>query len=268
MSEIEGQATEQPVVESAPGTESTPSQPTQGAAPPSIPDLDSMEKFKYGGRELTPKELQSMVLMQSDYTKKTQAIAEERKYYDNLNADLAAVKKNPALMDRFKSIYPEKFHGYLEYVRSVQQAQPQQQSQQSQYASIDPDVMQRFQRLEADMNLRAQAAINAELDAKFKTLSEKFPFADEEAALARAQALVDRGEKLTDQVWTGIWKSVHEKNDALFKKNQATQIQKQKAANAKGKDVASGGGIPGQAPVRPKTIKEASKYALEAMGEL
>ena len=265
MFENEGQASEQPV-ESPETNESAPvEQSVAKTAAPSIPDLDSMEKFRYGGREMTAKELRAEMMMQSDYTRKTQAIAEERKYYDNLNADLAAVKANPAMIDKFKSIYPEKFHAYLGYVTPSQQAR---ETQQQQYAQIDPQVMQRFQRMEADMNERQVAAINAELDVKFKQLSEKFPYADEEAAIARAQALQDRGTQLTDKVWEGIWKSVHEKNDAKFKQLQSAQINKQKAANAKGKEASSGGGIPGTAPVKPKNIKEASKYALEAMSDL
>ncbi len=268
MFENEGQDVSQPVESEV--VETTPEQTTQQAAP-QIPDLDSMEKFKYGGRELTPKELQSMVLMQSDYTKKTQAIAEERKYYDNLSADLAAVKANPSLADKFKSIYPEKFHSYLGYVANQQQAQTTQTQAQTtaqQYAQIDPQYMQRFQRLEADMNDRAVAAINAELDAKFTKLGEKFPYADEEAAIARAQAFMERGEKITDKVWEGIFKSVHERNEAKFKELQIKANTKQKVANAKGKEAAGGGGIPGNAPRQPKTIKEASKFALEAMDHL
>jgi hypothetical protein len=230
-------------------------------------ELDSLERFKYAGRELTPKELQSMIMMQSDYTRKTQALAEERKYYDNLSADLAAVKANPSLAEKFKSVYPEKFHGYLDYAISQQgQGQTQQtQQQQQQQAQIDPEFKRRFDALEADLNERKQAAINAELDAKFKTLSEKYPYADEEAAIARATALLDRGEKITDKVWDGIWKSVHERNEGLFKQKYAAQFNKQKEANLKGKDGASGGGIPGQAPKQPKNIKEASRFALEEL---
>lgn len=265
MFENEGQGEIQPV-ESEVTETTTPEQTTQAA--PSIPDLDSMEKFKYGGREMTAKELRSEMMMQSDYTKKTQAMAEERKYHDNLRADLAAVKANPSLAEKFKSIYPERFHAYLEYVTPSQQARAEAQPTQQRYAEIDPNVMQRFQRMEADMTQREVAAINAQLDAKFSKLSEKFPFADEEAAIARAQTLQERGEKLTDQVWENIWKSVHDKNEGRFKQIQSAQAQKQKTANAKGKDAAQGGGIPGQAPVKPKTIKEASKFALEAMDHL
>jgi hypothetical protein len=266
MFENEGQAFEQPV-ESTEEPAAVEQSSEQTESPSSVVDLDSLDKFKYAGRELTPKELQSMVMMQSDYTRKTQALSEERKYYDNLSYDLAAVKANPALMDRFKQIYPEKFHSYLGYVTPSQAAQAA-QAQENKYASIDPEVMQRFQRLEADMNAREMKAINAELDNKFKTLSEKYPFSDEEAAIARAQALLDRGEKLDDKKWDAIWKSVHDRNETLFKKQYSQQVSKQQSANAKGRDVAPGGGIPGTAPKQPRTLKEASALALEAMADL
>jgi hypothetical protein len=261
MFETEEQSSE--VVESTQSSESVDAAP-QGEQPaaPQVVDLDSLERFKYAGRELTPKELQSMVMMQSDYTRKTQAIAEERKYYENLSIDLAAVKSNPALAERFRSVYPEKFHSYLEYVSPAQTQTPQGQGQtQTQQYQMDPEFKRRFESLESELNERKVAAIQAELDAKFKTLSEKYPLADEEAAVARAQALIDRGEKLTDKVWESIWKSVHERNDGLFKKQYSAQFNKQKQANLKGKDAASGGGIPGQAPKQPRTIKEASDLA-------
>lgn len=263
MSETEGQALEQPVESPTNEASSEPSGADNSA--PSVVDLDSLEKFKYAGREMTPKELHSMVLMQSDYTRKTQAIAEERKYYENLAADLENVKQNPSLVDKFKSIYPDKFHHYLNYVTTPQTAQ---KTEAQNYAQIDPQIMQRFLRLESDMNERAVSAINAELDAKFKTLSEKYPYADEEAAIARAQALLERGEQLTDKLWDGIWKSIHERNEGLFKNRQSDLVKKQKTANSRGKDVAPGGGIPGQAPRKPKTIKEATQYALEEMANL
>lgn len=224
-------------------------------------DLESQNKFRFGGKEWTPKEFQGAYMMQADYTRKTQQLAEERKYYDNLNADLAEVKKNPALEAKFREIYPAKYHAYLDYVAQKQQPQPG--NQQNQYANIDPAYMKRFESLEADMNSRKVQAINAELDARFKSLSEKYPLADEEAAIARAQALHSKGVQLNDKVWDQIWKAVSDKNQEVFKRYGAAQVNKQKNANQRGKDAAPGGGIPGQAPVKPRTIKEASKFALE-----
>lgn len=241
--------------------------PDQQSAPTSeeqkIIDLESQDKFRFGGKEWTPKEFQGAYMMQADYTRKTQQLSEERKYYDNLSADLSAVRSNPELADKFKEIYPTKFHSYLEYVEKRQQ--PTQPGQQNQYQSLDPAYQKRFDTLEADMNERKVAAINAELDSRFKTLSERYPFADEEAAIARAQAAHQKGIQLTDKVWDQIWKDTHDKNESRFKKISSEQINKQKSANQKGKDVASGGGIPGQAPRAPKTIKDASKFALEEM---
>lgn len=247
--------------DSAPSSDAA---PDQSASPEQeqIADIDSMQKFRFGGREWTPKEFQGAYMMQADYTRKTQQLAEERKYYDNLSVDLNAVKTNPQLAAKFKEIYPTKFHSYLDHVSSQTQTN---QGQNNQYANIDPTVMNRFQALEADMNERKVAAINAELDARFKTLSEKYPLADEEAAIARAQAAHSKGIQLTDKVWDQIWKSVNDRNEAVFKKYGAAQVNKQKSANQKGKDAASGGGIPGQAPRQPRTIKEAGKLALEEM---
>lgn len=231
-------------------------------------DLESVQKFRFGGKEWTPKEFQGAYMMQADYTRKTQQLAEERKYFDNLNADLAAVKSNPALEAKFREVYPAKYHAYLDYVAQKQQAQTGQNGQQSQYGNIDPEFKRRFDMLEADMNTRKVEAINAELDARFKTLSEKYPLADEEAAIARAQALHSKGVQLTDKVWDQVWKAVSDKNESVFKKYGAAQVNKQKTANQRGKDAAPGGGIPGQAPKRPKTIKEASALALEELQNL
>lgn len=231
-------------------TNGTTEQPEQ-----SIYDLDSAEKFKWQGREWTTKELQNNYLMHSDYTRKTQAIAEERKYYDNLNSDLEAVSRNPNLIAEFKKIYPEKFHSFLNYT-SPKSTQPVQQ-QQSQ-SGIDPAFMNRFEKLEKTMNEREVAAVEAELESKFKQLSSKYPMADEEAVIARAQTLLNRNENVSDQVWDNLWKNVHEKNQKLADAYYQNKIKEQKTASAKGKDVPSGGGTLGQAPKQARTIREAS----------
>jgi len=258
MDEIEQVApeTEQPLQES----ESNESQQTD------VLDIDSVEKFKFGGREWTPKELKNAYMMQSDYTRKTQAIAEERKFYDNLSYDLEKVVKNPALVEEFKKVYPEKFHGYLNY---VSKNQPEQGHKVEQTGEVDPKFMDRFSQLEQKINTYEQmlheqrvAAVDAELDSKFKQLSEKYPMADEEAVIARAQSLISRGEKLDDKVWDVLWKSVNDKNQKLAEQFYKKKVTQQQTINKQGKDIASGGGQVGQAPARPRTIKEATQMAL------
>lgn len=230
-------------------------------------DLDTVDRFKFAGREWTPKDFQGAYMMQSDYTRKTQALSEERKYYDNLSHDLRSVKANPALAADFKRVYPEKYHAYLEYVTQAQssnqaQGMPQQSNQQNQ-SSIDPQFMERFTRLESELNERKVEAASAEIDAKFKTLGEKFPYADEEAVIARAQALLERGDKLTDKVWESLFQTVHDRYKGMAEKHYSEQFKKQQSSNLKGRDVAAGGGTPGKAPKMPRTIKEASAFALQ-----
>lgn len=260
--EVSGQETS--TTDSAPSGNEDHNSPSPAPTQQQMMDLESVQKFRFGGKEWTPKEFQGAYMMQADYTRKTQQLAEERKYYDNLSADLAAVKKDPGLEAKFREIYPAKYHAYLDYVAQKQQQQAA-NNQQNQYAQIDPTYMKRFETLEADMNARKVEAINAELDARFKVLSERYPLADEEAAIARAQALHSRGVQLTDKVWDQIWKAVSDKNEQVFKKYGSAQVNKQKTANQRGKDAAPGGGIPGQAPKQPKTIKEASRFALEEL---
>lgn len=247
-------------------------------AAPSIVDLDAVEKFKFAGREWTPKDFQGAYMMQSDYTKKTQALAEERKYYDNLGADLAAVKTNPSLAAKFKAIYPEKFHSFLGYVAPTtptSQTQVQPEGAEKSQGQPNPELMERLERIEHDFMERKIQAINAELDAKFKTLSGKYPMADEDSVVARAQALLEAKRQsaplneqsqvtVSDKEWDDLWKSSHDRVQGLASKHYSETVNKQKNANKSGKDVASGGGIGGQAPKQPKSIREASRLAHES----
>lgn len=236
--------------------------PEQTSAAP-IVDLDSVEKFRYAGREWTPKDFQGAYMMQSDYTKKTQALSEERKYYDNLQTDLDQVKANPQLAAEFRKVYPKNFHRYLDYVTPAQAAAEMKQTQSP--GKLDQAVEDRINRIESAFHEQKVAAVEAELDAKFKTLAAKYDFADEEAVIARAQALLGRGEKLTDKVWDSLWKSVHDRNLKISDQRQAEKVKKQTQVNAQGKDMGSGGGTPGSAPKVARTIKEAANFAREAL---
>lgn len=250
-SQTEEQATEVPGQE---GQEQT-------AEAAQVIELDSVPKFKFAGKEWTPKDFQGAYMMQADYTRKTQALAEERKYYENLNADLDAVKQNPSLAEQFKAVYPEKFHQFLGYVAPAAPAAEKKEST----PGIDPQFMERFSRVEKELHDRKVQAAEAELDALSTKFSKQYPLADEEIVLARAQALVDRGEKLTQTVWDGLWKGSHEKNQKVFEQRYSAQVKEQKTANSKGKDASAGGGMPGQAPKTPRTIKEASELALREL---
>lgn len=238
-------------------------QPEGQTAQPDVLDLDSVQKFKFGGREWTPKDFQGAYMMQSDYTRKTQALAEERKFYDNLQVDLDAVKRNPALSEQFKSIYPDKFHKLLGYVSPETPKAPV--ANETGKQSADPELLSRLEAVEADFKERKIQAINAELDNTFKSLSEKYPFADEESAIARGQALLNKGQALDKDTWDKIWKSVHDKQVAIAEKHYSQKINNQKNANKAGADVGKGGSTPAQPPKQIRTIKEASEHALREL---
>lgn len=250
------------------GSKGETDQPDAAPQKEELMDLGSVKRFRFEGREWTPKELRSAYMAHADYTRKTQALAEEKKFISNYRYDLEQVKKDPRLAEAFKKVYPEDYHYLLEPILRQAQ-QPTRQTQEAQ-TRVSPEWEERISRIENDVSSQKQElherqvnAINAELDSKFQKLAEKYPMADEEAVVARAQALHDRGEKLTDQVWDSLWRSHHEKMSGYVNKLQSERFKEQKAANIKGKDMGSGGGIPGQAPRIPKTIKEARDLMLK-----
>lgn len=237
-------------------------------------DLSTVGKFKFEGKDWTVDELKKSILMHSDYTKKTQAIAEERKYASNLAADLQAVRQNPSLADRFREIYPEKYHALVSYVTQNTQT-PQPQMAQN---NANPDLEKRLAQIEAayknqELSIReAQvAAAEASIDAVFGKMSKKYPLAREEVVIARAQALLEQGAELSDSrgnpnesMWDKIWKSVQDDMSKHYEGHYKKLVNDQKQASVKGKDVASGGGIPGQAP-KKMTLKEATEHAIATL---
>lgn len=237
---------------------------------PELTDLEKLERFTYQGREMTPKDLQSAMMMQADYTRKTQEIAQERKYYDALADDLKSVRENPALAQEFRKIYPEKFHGYLEYAlngATQQQQQPGQQLQQQ--TQVQPQVpkefMDRFQKLESAWSQQEVEKAQAQLDSIFDKYSKKFDMADERTVLATAQQLHGAGTKLDEATWEKIFKADHDRHMERFQAYYKTKQTNQLEANRKARDAGPGGGTPGQAPVK-RTFDEATKAAIQELG--
>jgi hypothetical protein len=86
----EGQATKE--VESASADQAPQSSQTQGDEQKSLQqailDLSKAEKFIFNGKEMTPKDLEKGFMLEADYRRKTQELAETRKYAENIHADL------------------------------------------------------------------------------------------------------------------------------------------------------------------------------------
>lgn len=227
----------------------------------SLTDIAKLEKFLFDGKELTPQELKQSILRQSDYTRKTQELAQERESYkkeqlfsEKLSIDLEEVRKDPSLRDAFKQTYPEKYHKLLDLVLGPQQTQVQK-------PEVPRELLSRLERVEQTFREREVAAIEKDLDARFTTLSAKYPKADEEKVITRASLLIQQGEELTDAKWESLFKSVHEAQVKAYQDWQKELVNQQKQANAKAKDTPAGGGIPGQAPKR-MSLKEAMQEAV------
>lgn len=242
-------------------------------------DLARYNRVKLGDREMTRQELERGHMMHSDYTKKTQELAQERKYIDNLSADLKKIASNPALATEFKRIYPSKYHGYLDLVqqsRSTSQGTSQQAQSPSEIQRLSQELMQVqnvIRMYEQQSHEERVKQSTTEIDSAFAKYQSKYPlstprdpktgYADESRILNAAQAVIDSGEPLNDKAWEKIFKSSHAFYEAAFKGHYKQTANSQKAANARGKDIGSGGGIPGNAPNLPRTIKDATKAALQ-----
>lgn len=246
-------------------------------------DLDGIEKFKLDGKEWTRDDLKKSILMHSDYTKKTQSLAEQKKsweqeksFHSNLAADLVAVSKNPNLVRDFKQVYPKEFHSLVEQLTPSQQAQVAQSSQQSQ---LPPEWADKFSEMQSTLqewkNAQMESAIQAEeaqLASRAERMLSQYKYANETEVLSYADAMrrqkaeLGMDPQLNEQEWEKLWKSSHDHINKLVTGSQSQRVQAQREANKRGKDGGSGGGIPGAEPKQHKTLKEAAEALKHTLG--
>lgn len=103
----------------------------EGEGEPEVAELDDEAEFKLGDETVTGKELKAQRLMQADYTRKTQALAEERKAFeqerDSLHDENEELKtwvrslQDPAEMEfELERYFPEQFDALRQ--RIIEQA--------------------------------------------------------------------------------------------------------------------------------------------------
>lgn len=244
-----------------------------------ITDLSKLEKFRWNGKVLTAKELEKMAMFQSDYTKKTQSIAEQRKYQENLAYDLENIKNNPSLVDAFKRIYPKEYHKFVDFV--VNAAETSQgankttngqanasmsSAEEKPEAQSKPDP--RLEELYNHYQETQQQAATEKINALFDRCNQKYPDADEGKIIAKVQSLYElaqrdgRYSRPSEKDIENMFKVEHEKYNNTLKERLSKMIAEQKKANVKGAAPLAGGGVPGKAPASPRTLKEATSLAL------
>lgn len=237
-------------------------QETQAPAPsegqPSGPyNLDTAEKVVWKGKEYTPGQLEKALMFQSDYTKKMQGIADEKKYISNLRYDLKTVRENPALANEFMKMYPQEYHAYLDDVMPADWKNKAQDA-----SNLPPEIQQKLDRFDNYIKDQEVSREEANIEKISTSMMTKYPEALEDVVLARAEALVGQGTNLTQEHWEKLYKSSH---DFMMKKMADKQNQTfdtQRNANLKGRGIGPGGGTPGQAPVK-RNFAQATEAAIK-----
>ncbi len=243
---------------------------------PSMAELEKMERFKFDGQEWTPKDLKNAILRHNDYTRKTQELAENRKsveteqlYRDNFRVDFKKVLQDPDRMNDFRQAYPSHWVELAETLLEKEQSAVQPQSVQQNAtagAGLDPKIMKDIDYIKNTFQQREIEALEKSLDAEFLKLGQKYPSANQELVLARAQILSD---KKVDILQNGkleeIFKTLHDQESTREKQWRENMLKEQKTANARGRDIGKGGGTPGKAPEK-MNFRQAREKMLEDHG--
>jgi len=260
VSTAQSDSLKQPTQDQTPETEQQAKTPSEQA----LLDLTKAGKFLVDGKEMTWDELNKERLRHSDYTKKTQALAEERKFYDNLNADLKTVKSNPKLVDEFKKTYPEKFHAYLDYVIEKQQKQdttqlPDEVMEKLKRVDHIDELEQRLKSFEDERQQAESAKINNTLEQYEQKFTKKYPNAEIGSVYHAIEAHVKKmrdenpeyGFKdLNEKVIESFYKSTHDYFNKRFTEWQNNQLKSIREGNKMGSDIPPGGGVPSGAPTK------------------
>lgn len=255
--------------------ETAPAEPTQ-TEEQRILDLQELvkdNKFKFGDKEWTLKDLEKGVMRGRDYTKKTQEIAEQRrlyeaaiseqKFYENLATDLRAVEKNPQLIQKFKSIYPEKFHSYLAEIEQsqVQSGGPLTREQIAQMikSEINP--------LAESWTKRESEALASQFESWDSELTKKYTNADQDGVYALITQAQSQGIPASKQLWEQAYKQSHEKITKRLDELVAAKLQTKQTTLKAAKEPGAGGQTPGQAPPEKIGMKDAKAKLLDYLSQ-
>lgn len=237
-----------------------------------VTELEKLEKFRFDGQEYTPKALKEAILRMKDYTQKTQehsrtveSFKQEQKFYDNLWADLEMVRKDPNLATEFIKLYPEKFHSALKQVLTETNGQGS-SSQTAKGPQIDVELHGRLAKLEKFHQEQEIAKNTTEINSLIDKYSKQFPKAIPKIAIADVFEAYNSGVTPTAETWEQAFKASEEYRKELVKQDYGELQKKQTVANAKARDVDSGGGTPGRAPKKFGSLKEVTEYAAETLG--
>jgi hypothetical protein len=239
-----------------------------------IVDLDSLEKFKWDGKEYTRDELGKMAMRQSDYTRKTQELAEEKKYVENFTADFRTLQANnfaPELVEKFKEIYPEKFHKTIDQFLD-NDGTSREGKEQNLEDQIKKYMEPHLKDLESIKQEAYEKKVDSEmkwLDNQFETLSKKYPYASDELVNSKLVAMYEQSKQsgqnleVTENLLEKMFKQENEAYRKKIEAIRASEAKEQSQVNAEAFDTGRGGSPAVQQGKRkPMTLEDAEENAI------
>lgn len=237
---------------------------------PSITDLDGLSEFSYQGEKLTHDQLHKVFSEHKTYGEQIKSYGQEKQFVDNLALDIENVLERPELASRFKTIYPQKYHAILDKYLNTRstntaQTQPEKPQMPKEFLNEFEQMKERFKFHEQRAYQAEVEAANAKLDAMLPKMFEKYPMAIEDQVYAKAEGILQSGQKLSEKTWERLTRESHEsaqkRADQFYGAKLKTQLEKGQKAS----DVGQGGGTPGQAPNKPRTFAEAQEAMIASL---
>lgn len=242
---------------------------TQGQAPeqtqemPQIADLDGMSKWSFQGKEYTPEEWHEIFTGYQTLSKQAKTWEEKSKFESSFEVDLQTVLKDPTRAQEFKAVYPKSYHSILD--KLLEKPAPASAQSTPAQPSLPKEFLSEFEQLKERLSFHEKRAYDAEVqaaDARLNSvlppLFKKFEMANEEQVYARAEALLQKGQTLTDKTWERLVRESHEQIQKKADQVYSAKIKKQTEVGQRSADSGPGGAAPGQAPKR-RSFDEATE---------
>ncbi len=249
-------------------------QTTDGQAPATtdIVNLDSLSEFKYQDQTFTPDSWGKIYSEHKQWAEQVPKYQEAQKFQENLEIDIDKVLNDPSLVNRFKQVYPQAYHGVIDrFLGQAPKATAQASAAQS--PALPKEFLNEFGQVKATLQQFVQAsqqakvqAESARLDAVIPKLMTKYPLASEIEILNRAEKALADKQQVTDAVFERYARESHQAYEKRADQHYSTKLKAQQEKGAKGRDIGVGGGAPGHAQVKPRTFDEAREAMLKSVG--
>jgi len=242
----------------------------EATSAPSTTELDGLSEFTFQGEKYTPDQLHKTLAEFKQLSEQAKNYSQYEKFDKNLETDLDNVLQDPRLAERFKQVYPPKYHGIVDrLLRDQRQAAnppPAQSALPKEFMNEFGQVKERLRFFEERAHQAEVAAASAKLDSILPPIFKKYPMAIEDQVYSRAEALLSQGQKLTDAAWERLARESHEMAQKRADQFYGEKLKSQLDKGRSGRDAGPGGSTPGQAPKVPKTFEEARAAMLESVG--